>query len=64
MIFSGFSAFFEFSVFCKLGYYFRTFELDCPFEIVFRASKDGSSLEVKRVIEEHNHEINEVSDFA
>ena len=42
---------------------FRTVKLDCPFEILFRASKDSPSLEVKRFIEEHNHEINEVSDF-
>ena len=42
---------------------FRTFKLDCPFEILFRASKDVSSLEVKHVIEEDNHEIDEVTLF-
>ena len=64
MIFSDFATFLSFRFSINSVINFRTFKLDCLFEILFRASKDGSSLEVKRVIEEHNHEINEVSDFA
>ena len=40
---------------------FRTLKSDCPFSIKLRASKDGCSLNVISISEEHNHEISEVS---
>ena len=57
----AFLSFLSFWICVNSVIHFRTFKLDCPFEILFRASKDGSSLEVKRVIEKHSHEINEAS---
>ena len=38
-----------------------TFRMDCPAEIKIGVTDDGQSLVVKKVSEEHNHRLSEVS---
>ena len=39
----------------------RSLRMDCPFKMVIKLSSDGMFLEVKTLVEEHNHDRNQVS---
>ena len=41
--------------------YFRTYRQNCPAEIKFGLSDDLQQLQVKSIVDEHNHEVSEVS---
>ncbi len=42
-------------------YLCRTFQMECPFMVKVRVTKDGQKLFVKEMCGEHNHVLTEVS---
>ena len=45
-------------------YFFRTFQMECPFIIRLKTTDNGQKLFVKSMNSEHNHEINEVRQYC